>query len=159
MSNFELKRQQLIELRQLEDSGYIDLYFADESHFSLMPYIPYAWQRNGTQIRLPSSRSKAINVIGAISRKGKLFYEVHNPTINSDLMISFIDQFCNQIEKRTVIVLDNAPIHRSKKFKKQMEEWQERDLYIFFITPYSPELNVIEILEAHEVLLVRVQCV
>ncbi len=32
---FELKHGQIDDLKQLEDSGYIDLYFGDESHFGL----------------------------------------------------------------------------------------------------------------------------
>jgi len=27
-----------------------------------------------------------------------------------------------------------------------MEEWKEKEVYIFFLPPYSPELNLIEIL-------------
>lgn len=57
-----------------------------------------------------------------------------------------MDRICDQIEKKTIVVLDNAPIHRSKKFKDKISEWEERDLYVFFITPYSPELNIIEML-------------
>ena len=44
------------------------------------------------------------------------------------------------------MVLDNAPIHKSKLFTSKLEEWKEQDLYIYFIPPYYPELNLIEIL-------------
>jgi hypothetical protein len=43
-NDFELKQQQIESLKELEDSGYIDLYFGDESHFGLTPNVPYAWQ-------------------------------------------------------------------------------------------------------------------
>ena len=43
-----------------------------------------------------------------------------------------------------MLVLDNAPTHRSHKFIKQMEKWMERDLYIFFLPKYSPHLNIAE---------------
>jgi transposase len=36
--------------------------------------------------------------------------------------------------------------HSSKKFKAKIEEWAKEDLWIYFIPPYSPELNEIEIL-------------
>ncbi len=84
-----------------------------------------------------------------MSRKGKLIFEMHDTTINSDILIEFMDNFCKQITKRTILVLDNAPIHKSKKFKAKIESWREQDLYILFITPYSPELNIIEILWKH----------
>jgi hypothetical protein len=36
----------------------LDLYYFDESGFSLTPCIPYAWQPVGEVIEVPSSRSK-----------------------------------------------------------------------------------------------------
>ncbi|MFR9641485.1 MAG: transposase [Rikenellaceae bacterium] len=45
-----------------------------------------------------------------------------------------------------LVVIDNAPIHRSKKFMAKVEQWRELDLWIYFLPPYSPELNIIEIL-------------
>ena len=44
------------------------------------------------------------------------------------------------------MVLDNLPIHRSKKFNAKIQERREQDVYIFFLPPYTPELNLIEIL-------------
>jgi transposase len=29
-------------------------------------------------------------------------------------------------------------------FKAKIEEWKEQDLYVYFLPPYSPELNKIE---------------
>lgn len=33
-------------------------------------------------------------------------------SVNSDIAIARIDEFCHTITKRTVVVIDNAPIHR-----------------------------------------------
>lgn len=59
-------------------------------------------------------------------------------------MITFLDDFAQQIKQKTVVVLDNAPIHHSEKFQEQIPIWQEQDLFIFFLPPYSPHLNLIE---------------
>lgn len=64
--------------------------------------------------------------------------------INSDFLIRVIDDFCRYLEKPTVLVLDNAPIHRSEKFLSAVEKWMEKDLYIFFLPKYSPHLNLAE---------------
>jgi len=130
----------------LEDIGYIDLYFGDESHFGLIPNVPYAWQSKNNPILLPSSRGKYINVVGLMTRKNKLFYEITETTFNADKIICFLDKFVETITKRTVLILDNSPIHKSKKFMQKIIEWNEKDLLIFFLPPYSPELNLIEIL-------------
>lgn len=46
----------------------------------------------------------------------------------------------------TVVVLDNAPIHRSKAFEKKIAQWQQQKLKIFWLPTYSPQLNLIETL-------------
>ena len=49
-------------------------------------------------------------------------------------------------EKPRVLILDNAKIHRSKKMQAKLAEWEEKGFYIFHLPPYSPHLNIIEIL-------------
>ncbi len=143
---FELKQQQIESLKELEESGYIDLYFGDESHFGLTPNVPYAWQTNGNQILLPAAKGKFLNVVGLMNRKNSLFFEVLETTFNSEKLIDFVDRFVEQTTKKTVVILDNSPIHKSKKFLLKIKEWEKKDLLIFFLPPYSPELNLIEIL-------------
>jgi transposase len=45
-----------------------------------------------------------------------------------------------------VIVLDNAPWHRSKLVEDKMAQWQAKGVYLFFLPPYCPHLNLIETL-------------
>jgi len=130
----------------LENSGYIDLYFGDQSHFGLTPNVPYAWQTLENPILLPASKGKYLNVVGMMTRKNKLYYEVLETTFNSDRIICFMDRFVAQTVKKTVVILDNSPIHKSKKFMAKIEKWREKDVLIYFLPPYSPELNLIEIL-------------
>ena len=61
-------------------------------------------------------------------------------------MIKFLDNYANKIKKLTVVVIDNAPIHRSKAFGEKIAEWKEKKLEIFWLPTYSPQLNLIEIL-------------
>jgi hypothetical protein len=60
-------------------------------------------------------------------------------------LIQSIDDFCQCLDKPTVLVIDNAPTHRAKLFTEQLESWQEKGLYIFFLPKYSPHLNIAEI--------------
>jgi transposase len=145
-NDFELKQQQIVSLKELEDSGYIDLYFGDESHFGLTPNIPYAWKTKENPILLPAAKGKFLNVVGLMNRKNDLFFEVDETTFNTDKFICFMDKFVEQIVKQTVVILDNSPIHKSKKFMAKIKEWKEKDVLIYFLPPYSPELKLIEIL-------------
>ena len=65
------------------------------------------------------------------------------------IVTACFDAFSRYITKRTIVVLDNAPIHHSAIFKSQIGTWEERGLFLYFIPKYSPELNLIEILWKH----------
>lgn len=130
----------------LEEQGFLKVYFADESGFNLTPYIPYGWQQKGEYIQIVPRKSQSLNVFGLLSKDNDFQAYSSQQSINSDLAIAFIDDFAKQIKQRTVIVLDNAPIHRSQAFESKIAQWEEQDLYIFFLPRYSPHLNIIEML-------------
>jgi transposase len=46
----------------------------------------------------------------------------------------------------TIVILDNASTHTSKLFQTKIEEWKQKGLILYFLPPYAPELNRIEIL-------------
>ena len=139
----QIELQQLIDLH---NQGYIDICYGDESHFSLTPNLPYAWQHKDKPLLLPASRSKSLSVLGLMTPSCKLFSRTFEGSVDSQIMIDFIDEYAVQINKRTILVLDNAPIHKSKKFLANIDRWRELDIEIFFLPTYSPELNKIEIL-------------
>ena len=66
--------------------------------------------------------------------------------INTSFICKSIDDFITKIKKPTVIILDNAPWHKSKAFIARISEWQKDDLYIFHLPRYSPHMNLIETL-------------
>ncbi len=61
-------------------------------------------------------------------------------------MIKFLDNYVQKIDKLTVVVIDNAPIHTSKAIGKKIAEWRQKKLEIFWLPTYSPQLNLIETL-------------
>ena len=60
---------------------------------------------------------------------------------NSDNFIQFMERFVAQTVKMKVVILDNCPIYKSKKFKAKIDEWKENDVLIYFLPPYSPEFE------------------
>lgn len=61
-------------------------------------------------------------------------------------MIACFDAFAKTREKPTVVVLDNASLHTSEAVAANRERWHANGLQLEFLAPYSPELNLIEIL-------------
>ncbi len=147
LKKFERIKNILASLIKKEAEGGIDLYYFDESGFTLDPYVPYAWQPEGKNIEVPASKSGRINVLGFLSRNDSKFESfVCEGSVNSEVVTSCFDSFSEMINKKTCILLDNAPMHRSKAFIKKISEWGRKGMFIIFNCPYSPELNIIEIL-------------
>lgn len=53
-------------------------------------------------------------------------------------------QHLNTTGQITVIVQDNASVHRSQLTHQQIQRWQAQGLFLFFLPPYSPQMNRIE---------------
>ena len=138
--------KQLCELLYLEERGYLQIYYGDESGFSLDPCIPYGWQPAGEYIKITPKKSKRLNVFGLLSKDNDLVAYSSTDTMNADLIMAFLDDFVGQITQKTVVVLDNATIHHSDEFQDKIAEWAQQDLHIFFLPTYSPHLNLIETL-------------
>lgn len=61
-------------------------------------------------------------------------------------VIVFFDRLVDQVACKTIVVRDNAPIHRGEAMREKQAEWEKKGLSLFYLPPYSPELNAIEIL-------------
>jgi hypothetical protein len=140
-------KRELKELQQETLLGKHDLCYFDEAGFSLTPSVPYAWQPIGERLEIPSSKSKQLNVLGFLNYNGQhLDPYVVQGRVDSSTAIACFDSFSNKIKKPTTVVIDNAPIHTSALFQSMIPQWEKRDLFLWFLPAYCPELNLIEML-------------
>jgi len=132
-------------LESFAKQGMTDLYYFDESGFDLTPNLPYAWSTVGKTLSIPATRSKKLNVLGFLNiNNSKLFASTTYDRVDTDVVIEVFNLFVEQLTKDTIVVIDNAPTHTSKKFQEQIKIWEAKGLRIFFLPPYSPQLNPIE---------------
>lgn len=143
---YEAKLTALGQLVALYKKGFIDLFFADESGFNMEGYVPYGWQPKGEYLEITPARTNGTQVFGLMSLDNRLQAYSCKGSMDSKAVITFLEDFVGQLKQPTVIVLDNAPIHRSKQFLAKVEEWERLGHYLFFLPKYSPHLNLIEIL-------------
>lgn len=89
--------------------------------------------------------SKSLNVLGFFNKnKSTLFASTTYDKVDTNVVIEHFNLFVDEISKPTVAVVDNASIHTSKKFQEMIPKWKEKGLTIFYLPPYSPQLNPIE---------------
>jgi transposase len=123
-------QRELEALQQQEDQGKIDLYYFDESGFTLDPSIPYAWQEPGTVIEIPATQGTRIHMVGFMNRQNDLHPYMFEQSINTSVIVACLNDFCRKIKKKTIVVMDNASLQRSEEFEDCMAQWKKKGLRI-----------------------------
>ena len=141
---YQVRKEALSLLEAQSRAGNIDLYYGDETKISEEGYVPYGWQFKDEQVGIEATKGRSINCFGLLSRSNDFMYKTQEKNIDAQFIIQTLDAFSFSISKPTVVVLDNARVHTARKVKQLFPIWQRRGLYIFYLPPYSPHLNIIE---------------
>jgi transposase len=144
---FRAAQAEVKALQSAAECGACDLYYYDEAGFSLTPCVPYAWQAKGARLEIASAQSVRQNVLAFPGWKKAQFHPfVFTGAVDADLVVHCFETLSRLIEKETWVIMDNAPTHTSEEFDDHLDEWERRGLHVFFLPPYCPELNLIELL-------------
>ncbi len=136
----------LAELEKLGEQGLIDIFYGDESHVCSEGYVPYGWQFAHENVCILVEKGHKVNCWGLISRNNQCHWATREQTIDSQFILEQMETLSFTINKTTFIVLDCAKIHTAKIIEERRAFWQKRGLFIFFLPPYSPQLNLAETL-------------
>lgn len=147
-ADFRAAKEHLAQLRQACAAAKtdFDLVYFDGAGFTLIPCVPYGWQAVGEAVELPSQHSRRLNVLGFLSLRGRLQSYVFENRVDTQVLIECFDDYCQRLDKPCLVVLDNASVQTSALFQAQVGRWEAAGLYLLFLPPYCPELNLIEIL-------------
>jgi DDE superfamily endonuclease len=136
---------QRLHTREMHGEG--DVWYFDGSGFCFTPSLPSAWQPIGSVLEVPTStHTQRINILGVLTRQNALVPYVIEGRVDTAVVRACFDQFSQQIEKRAEVFLENASVQKSQEFMRHIPQWVKRGLIMKYLPPYSPELNLIEIL-------------
>lgn len=85
-------------------------------------------------------------MIGAMLSSGKLVLAKLWQNVNGLWFFAFLMAMLDKVSKPLVVILDNASIHTAKKLEPYWGLLEEKGMRFYFLPPYSPELNRIELL-------------
>lgn len=138
----------LANLKAKAASGEIVLYYLDECGFS--PTLPtgYSWTLPGERklVRYEAPQGRRVNALAAyrpFGRAPRLDVITAERTWDSYDLIGFLKALPWSKVPR-VVVLDNAGFHKSKVVRAARKGLAARGIHLYFLPPYSPELNRIE---------------
>jgi hypothetical protein len=73
-----------------------------------------------------------------MNRQNDLHPFLFEDSIHTGVVMACFDAFCHTITKKTVVVIDNAPIYTSEEFEDRIPYWKKKGLIIKYLPPYSP---------------------
>jgi transposase len=80
-------------------------------------------------------------MISAISPRGELRFRVQEGKMNAGKFIDFLKALLDSVPGKIFLIVDGHPVHKAKKVSEFVKEKADGRLSIFFLPPYSPNLN------------------
>lgn len=122
------------------------IYFGDETgcrsdHQTGRSYAP----KGKTPVVMKTGQRFSVNMISAISNRGHLQFMILEGKFNSGEFLKFLKHMIRYSREKIFFITDNHPAHKTKTLQAWLLENKEK-IEVFFIPPYSPELNAQEYL-------------
>ncbi len=120
-----------------------DIWWGDETACVSLPSNLKGYAPKGAKIKPilehPAKKFK-INMISAITNTGKTMFALYDESINVDRFIEFLQKVIDSSDKKVYMIVDNLRVHHAKRVTQWIEEHKDK-IAIFYLPPYSPELN------------------
>jgi transposase len=87
-----------------------------------------------------TSNANELSAVSPGSPGGELHFEVHETGIKKEQFLEFCEALGADVGRPVFLILDNSQVHRAKTLKEYTKQ-SNGMLTIFFIPPYSPDLN------------------
>ncbi|MDN0083886.1 IS630 family transposase, partial [Crenobacter sp. SG2305] len=86
--------------------------------------------------------------ISAVSPRGDFRFMVHEGSVTATVFREFLKRLMIGAEKPVFVIVDGHPIHKAKLVRDYVESLEGK-LNLFYLPPYSPQLNPDEQVWAH----------
>lgn len=117
------------------------IYWADEMGLRSDHQAGRSWGKIGqTPVIAGTGKRFKTNMISAITNRGRLYFMVFRKRFNWKVFTEFLRRLIKQVPHRVFLIVDEHPAHVAGQTKRWLKTHKER-IRIFFLPPYSPELN------------------
>ncbi len=115
--------------------------FADEASVRTDYHAGTTWAPVGqTPVVTGSAVRQAIKMVSAIGQRGELSFQVHEGSMNAERFIEFLQSLVHDFDTPVFLVVDGSSVHKAKIVTQYVAS-TKGGLELFFLPPYSPELN------------------
>lgn len=117
------------------------IYFGDETGMRSDHQAGTSYAPSGkTPVVKQTGQRFTLNMISAISNKGHLQFMILDGKFNSEVFQQFLARMIQYSKQKIYFVTDNHSAHKTKKLNQWLVA-NKKKIKVFFLPPYSPELN------------------
>jgi transposase len=128
-------------IKQLARRQKAEIYFEDEAGIRSDHHFGTTWGMKGaTPVVKTTGARFSVNMISAITSKGKMKFMTYSGKMKAPVFCEFLKRLIHNVTTKIFLVLDGHPVHRSSQIKKFAQSTKGK-LRLFYLPPYSPELN------------------
>jgi len=125
------------------------IFFADESGIRSDYHAGTTWGLKGkTPIVKATGKRYSLNMLSAVNARGHFRFMTIEGRVNGSVFRDFLKRLITGMDKKIFLIVDGHPSHKAKLVKRFVEKNKKR-IELFFLPPYSPELNPDELAWAH----------
>lgn len=119
------------------------IFFGDEAGVRSDHHAGTTWAMKGKTPVVRSTGARfGLNIISAVSAQGELRFMTVKGRIAAVQFIEFIKRLIHGTDRMVFLIVDGHPIHKAKCVTRLLAtESMKKRVRLFFLPPYSPELN------------------
>ena len=119
------------------------IFFGDEAGVRSDHHAGTTWAVKGkTPVVSTTGARFSLNIISAVSAQGEFRFMTVPGRVGASLFIEFIKRLIHGTERMIFLIVDGHPAHKAKSVTKFIESGPIKKRFrLFFLPPYSPELN------------------
>jgi transposase len=117
------------------------IFFGDEAGVRSDHHAGTTWAAKGKTPVVSSTGARfGLNLISAVSAQGEFRFMVLRGRVGAAQFIEFIKRLLHGMPCLVFLIVDGHPAHKAKMVTRFIETVKDR-FRLFFLPPYSPELN------------------
>jgi transposase len=117
------------------------IFFGDEAGVRSDYHAGTTWGARGKTPIVPRTGGRhSVNMLSAVNARGELRFMLVRGRVNGEVFAEFLRRLMHNASQPVFLILDGHSIHRSRPVRDYVAS-QGGNLHLFFLPPYSPELN------------------
>jgi transposase len=124
----------------------VEIHWGDEAGFRSDHQTGTSYSPRGqTPVVRSTGKRFRINMISTVTNKGTLRFMLFEESFTAKVFLNFLRRLIKNSPTKIFLIVDNIKVHHAKQVQKWREQNKDK-IELFFLPPYSPELNPDELL-------------